>query len=114
MSQKSSVTQLPQFVPRVLTSDNQRRIGDGCSRHHPGRRHPEEADAGILLERIAGPSGKSLGGLSNPARQSELRGAVQSLYRQDFDAGRTRTIHGATLALTELRLCALATIELGK
>ncbi len=101
MSQKSSVTQLPQFVPRVLTSDNL-------------LRHPEEADAGILLERIAGPSGKSLGGLSNPARQSELRGAVQSLYRQDFDAGRTRTIHGATLALTELRLCALATIELGK
>jgi uncharacterized protein YbjT (DUF2867 family) len=77
-------------------------------------RHPEEADAGILLERIAGPSGNALGGLSSPARRGELRGVVQSLYRRDFDAGRTRTIHGATLALTELRLCALAAIELEK
>jgi hypothetical protein len=76
-------------------------------------RHPEEADARALIRRITGHRANELAGLTGARRREALRAALQSRYRHDFDQGRTRTIRGATLSLTELRLCALVAIETG-
>ncbi len=77
-------------------------------------RYPEEADAELLIRRITGHRADALAATAGARRRGALRKALQSHYRHDFDTGRTRTIHGATLSLTELRLCALVAIEMGK
>ena len=69
------------------------------------RRFPSEADLPTLLRRLAVP-GPDLSGLAE-ARRQKLLARLAAQHREDFRRGRVEKLHGWTLSITELRLCAL-------
>lgn len=82
-------------------------MGDPALVRELGRRYrtlvPTEDDAGILAQVI----------LPEPRRapQSSLDDGLAAQVQQDFAAGRTVTVHGWILAITEARQCALYSLQ---
>lgn len=89
-------------APRLLAM-----FGDESVARHLGLgyRHlvPAENDARVLAEAI----------LPEPhrARPDALEEWLAGQVRRDFDAGRTVTVHGWILAVTEARQCALYSLQ---
>ncbi|WP_282604536.1 hypothetical protein [Pelagibius sp. Alg239-R121] len=80
-------------------------------------RHPEEADADHLEQKLLSPANLQVlfppGTTANGAGLtdvSRLKRGFQELRRQDFDQGNVLQIDGCMLSVTELRLCALAAL----
>jgi hypothetical protein len=85
-------------------SKSARQLGRACL-----AAFPDENDARILVERLAGADLARWNALAAEAR-SELAAAVRSRHRDDFASGRVVRVRGWVLSETEARLCALAAL----
>jgi hypothetical protein len=73
------------------------------------RTRPAEADARELARRLGLP-GPDLGALAPGAARS-CKGEILRRHRDDLERGRVVDLHGWILSLTELRLCALLSLQ---